>query len=361
MTTVDELKMVKGMRPHRPEMPAEVETSVRERLHAMAAADAERGVRPARRRSTKMKLCGALAAGAAVTAAVSVVVAEGVGDDDGKPPRTESFGKVIDWPPGAGPMPKDVPSSGPLPGAQLVSAVQLGDRAAEAAESAPYTVPKPTQWVYSRGMQAGGYNMGTWWKGVDVRSRVTTENWMRVDGRAHAQVHKGQLKLYERGVGSTQVSGGPLFHLGNYHTLPTQPDALLRHLYAARYPDQVGATSPQDVFETMSKILQDPSPPKLRAAVYRALPKIKGVTLERGLRDAAGRPGMAFAHVNDYGERFSIILDPNDYRFLGERQDIVRPRRVSLDGGKSVVTKPGTVLLWSASFALKVVDRPGQR
>ncbi|MFC9976669.1 hypothetical protein ACFVH6_37795 [Spirillospora sp. NPDC127200] len=70
---------------------------------------------------------------------------------------------------------------------------------------------------------------------------------------------------------------------------------------------------------------------------------------------------MAFAHVNDYGERFSIILDPNGYRFLGERQDIVRLPRVSLDGGRSVVTKPGTVLLWSASFALKVVDQPGQR
>ncbi|MGI5171774.1 CU044_5270 family protein [Spirillospora sp. CA-253888] len=361
MTPVDELRMVKEMRPHRPEMPAGVDTSVRERLHAMAAADAERGERPARRRPTKPKLCGALAAGLAATAAVAVVVTEGVRHDDGGPSRSGTFDKVIDWPPGAGPMPKDVPSPGPLRGARLVSAVQLGDRAAEAAERAPYTTPRPAQWVYSRSMQAAGFDMNTWWKGVDVRSRETTERWTRVDGQAFAQAHQGKLKLYERRSDMVRMIGGPMFHLGNYHTLPTRPDALLRHLYAARYPGQEGATSPQDVFETMSKILQDPSPPALRAAVYRALPKIEGVTLQRGVPDAAGRLGMAFAHVNDYGERFSIILDPVDYRFLGERQDIVRPRRVALDGGKSVTTKPGTVLLWTASFALKVVDRPGQR
>jgi hypothetical protein len=353
---MDDLRMVKELRSSTPAIPAAVEDSVRRRLQALTSADEpapRSGARfGGRRVMSRVGLVSALAA----VAAAGIIVAQRVGDPEpAVPPGPGSE---------AGASPESGSKPGVLPEVQLISAVEFGDRAAKAAERLPYKPPGPKQWVYTRSVTAGGFDMNTWWNGVDVAKRETVENWERVDRGASAYILGGKLRVMDRSASQPGVrveGGGPLFHLGNYHTLPTNPDALLRHLYESRYPDQVGATGPQDVFETMSKILQDPSPPKLRAAIYRALPKISGVVLQRGVLDAAGRRGVAFAQVNDLGERVNIILDPATYRYLGIREEVARPRAVKLDDGSTITTKPGTVLSWYANVDQKIVDKPGQR
>ncbi|MFC6881665.1 MULTISPECIES: CU044_5270 family protein [Actinomadura] len=335
---MDDLKMIRELRSPAATMPAAVEDSVRDRLRAMAAEPAPPERRPAARRTV---LRVGLVGGLAVATAAGVTVVQTVG--------------------------------GSKSGVQLAGAAELGDRAARAAEAAPYQAPGPKQWVYSRFLSAGGYDMNTWWKGVDLgKKQETSEMWNRVDGKSSAYISmKGELRvigesgdLAKKGSGgpaATMVGGGPLYNLGNYHTLPTDPDALLRRLQNSRYPNQVGETGPEDVFEMMSHILDDPSPPKLRAAVFRALPKLRGVRLRHDVADAAGRRGEAFAFVDGLGERVSIILEPRTYRYLGTRQEVARPREVTLDGGKKITTRPGTVLGWSARLDQKIVDHAGQR
>ncbi|SNR38825.1 CU044_5270 family protein [Actinomadura mexicana] len=350
---MDELTKVREFRETVPPMSAEAEESVRGGLRALAAGDepAARTATGRRRRPVALPTGGRLTRwilpAGAVMAAAAVAGAFFL-HDSGKAPRPPLPTTAL--------PPVDAK---PFPDVQLVSAVELGSRAARAAERQPYRKPGPEQWVYTRSVAAGGWNMSTWWKGVDVGSRITYEDWERVDGGGRAHYFGGRLRVFSHPPNDSQ--NGPLFNLGNYGTLPTAPGALLHRLSTARYPTQEGETGAQDVFEFMEKILRDPSPPKLRSAVYRALPKVDGVTLQKNVRDAAGRPGVAFARTDDLGERTSIILDPVTYAYLGSREDVARAHTHPLDGGKSVTTKPGTVLSWYAELTQTIVDGPGRR
>ncbi|MEU4227617.1 hypothetical protein AB0F17_25270 [Nonomuraea sp. NPDC026600] len=102
-------------------------------------------------------------------------------------------------------------------------------------------------------------------------------------------------------------------------------------------------------------------PPKLEAAMYRALALIPGVRIEQGVSDAAGRSGLG-VWLERAGDarayRKYEILDPATYRYLGSRmvwlRDDVPP------GRSQPVARKGAV--WStALLSSMIVDRPGQR
>jgi hypothetical protein len=359
---MDELKMIKELRSSTPAMPTEVENSVRRRLHALASAGEparSAGRFGGRQAMVRVGLVGALAA-----AAAGVVVVHGVGDfGTGARPTSGST---------AGALPKGGSVPGALPDVQLVSAEDLGDRAALAAWQVPYEQPGPKQWVYIRQVQASGFNMNTWEKGVDVTKPETSERWTRVDDQGLAWIdshgeltglyHQGNIvktigKAFARRSAVALRAGSPEHDLRNIYKLPTTPDALLRYLYKSSPNDEL-------VFQTMSDILRYPLPPRLQAAVYRALPKIPGVVLQHGVLDAAGRRGVAFAMVEG-DERDSIILDPVTYRYLGAREEIARTHLEKWKDGyghpHSAVAKAGTVLAWYAIVDQKIVDKPGQR
>jgi len=79
------------------------------------------------------------------------------------------------------------------------------------------------------------------------------------------------------------------------------------------------------VFGLAADLLRDNLvPPGVQAAIYRALPRIPGVQLQRDAVDAAGRHGVAFARVHDGHVRAEIILDPRTYQYLGWRQIVVK-------------------------------------
>ncbi|MEV7325922.1 CU044_5270 family protein [Streptomyces sp. NPDC093970] len=138
--------------------------------------------------------------------------------------------------------------------------------------------------------------------------------------------------------------------------LPTDPGALLKKIYEET-KDQ-GNSPDQEAFATVGDLLNEELvPAKLSAALYRAAAKIPGVMVVDHAQDAAGREGIALAHVDQKGgDRTEWIFDPKTYAYLGSRAVQVE----QADG-----IQPGTVLNRTAVLERTVVDaqkqRPGAR
>lgn len=250
----------------------------------------------------------------------------------------------------------------PHGGLQVANARDLGDRAALAAERAPYTPPRPGQWVYVRSRLASGFDMNAPWKGSEG-PLVTTEMWNRVDGRAVAYFSNGKLRVWDYSAPFPSnprvvfIRGNPpRYSLRNYGTLPTGSAALLRVLRTP-YPEQLGPTTDADVFGQIVGMLGDPLPPRLRAALFRLLPTLHGVTLLRDTTDVTGRPGVGFAITDDW-ERQVIIIDPRTYRYLGMYAYAVKDHH---RGGDAGTMRKGTRIISKALLDNRIVDRPGRR
>ena len=255
-------------------------------------------------------------------------------------------------------------------GLQVANARELGDRAAVAAERTPYRTPRLDQWIYKRTSQPSHWDMNTWWTvspGCWRPRRTRT----RVDGNAFADYFQGKFRIIERkssvsvGVGAarpepkvtnTIIGDGPMFSVRNYGTLPTDPKALLNRLRTL-YPNQVGATTDSDVFDIVNNMLADPLPSRLRAALFRLLPTLQGVTLQRDAVDATGRKGIGFALVDGW-QRKVIIVDPRSYRFFGGYDLAVRDYHGSGDSG---TVKKGTYVQITAVLDSRIVNEAGQR
>jgi hypothetical protein len=332
---MDEMTMLKDLRASTPEITPVAEQAAR---HHLMRATREPVPAPHRgfhmpRMAWRVAAAGALAVGIAT----GVTVAQNVGVGNKSPGR-----------------------HGVLPGGSVANAQELSDRAARAAENGSATAG-PNQWTYVKWVEAG---ISEYQPGV-TRERTTFERWINFDGK--------QIKIVnQRGVARKgNVSPG----FANPSRLSTNPDTLLRQLYALAAEDRApGTTREQNAFWTIRGIMKDTAPPpRLQAALYRVLPKISGVTLQRDAIDAAGRHGIAFAIAVENGrDRDEIILDSGTYRYLGSRtiavrdyteKNVLKPRvwTPGNSDGEDAHVKAGTVLDWSAQLAKAVVDKSGQR
>ncbi len=107
----------------------------------------------------------------------------------------------------------------------------------------------------------------------------------------------------------------------------------------------------------LSGMLADPVPSRLRATIFRLLPTLHGVTLQRDAIDVTGRKGIGFALVDDW-HRKVIIVDPRSYRFLGSYDLAVRDYHRAGDAG---TVKKGTYVQISAVLDSRIVDKAGRR
>ncbi|MEQ4715506.1 hypothetical protein [Nonomuraea sp. B19D2] len=97
--------------------------------------------------------------------------------------------------------------------------------------------------------------------------------------------------------------------------------------------DDADATREEQIFQTISRLLSDqPLVADVRAALFRALPTIHGVSVKQDAIDAAGRHGVAFVYMGA-SERYEIIVSTQDYRFLGTYGESVAERTFDLPGG----------------------------
>jgi len=266
------------------------------------------------------------------------------------------------------------------PAAPTVNAAELANRAATAAAAQSIPTPRPHQWVYTKELRVE-YGGG---------KPFTIEHWVRVDGKKFAnptsdlraarasKVTRRRMQLPPSRCPGRPERVRPAVGLGAFFphpaAVPTDPDGLLAAVYQlvenpACAPVAVGDTVQDRAFLLIDGMLQTVQPADVRAALYRALAKIPGVTVVQGATDAAGRRGVALARaaaIEGPGSsgwlRLEIILDSNTYRYLGARHVVTRDHFIPGVGGpQGTWFRKGQVLVSRAQLALAVVNAPCQR
>lgn len=135
--------------------------------------------------------------------------------------------------------------------------------------------------------------------------------------------------------------------------LPDQPAALRSALYAAarlgpaHWDMQPSYTADEVVFTLAGRLLEAPLSGALRAAVYRVIGGLPGVTLVTNATDAVGRHGvgikMPLPSFDGSGNGTSeLIINPATYQFLGMDAGNASFQSQWADIGSGLLTRPGS-------------------
>lgn len=221
-----------------------------------------------------------------------------------------------------------------LAGNGALSAAQALERAAEAAQRG-LAAPKlaPGEYWYTRTVQAGSTGFSLYGRPALIQSRQSIERWEAADGSGRERSVAGGLPLFfgsdaERvrfrgressapqpvpsdeaipaGVGFRSSLGALTY--AQVLALPADPSAMLDRIHsAARHsqerlehlaPGSPMAQQSLTEFEleaAASALTGLPLTPGSRAAIYRAMARISGVSYLASVRDPLGRGGAALA------------------------------------------------------------------
>jgi hypothetical protein len=116
-------------------------------------------------------------------------------------------------------------------------------------------------------------------------------------------------------------------------------------------------------FSMLASLLNDNLvPPRQEAAVYRAMARIPGVTLDKNTVDVAGHPALAVSRVIEGYLRHEVLLDRATYAYRGERSVVIKDHTGDAGPGEhgTWTVKKGTIDVFSVRLAAAFVDRPGQ-
>ncbi|GII77781.1 hypothetical protein Sru01_27630 [Sphaerisporangium rufum] len=236
----------------------------------------------------------------------------------------------------------------------VAGVVELGERAARAAEDTPVPEARAGQWLYIKQRQAAISDPEG--VGVDPGRFEDWEQWASVDGQRTAWYTDG--RLLEQGT-------FPGLSADRLDAEPVTPQSLLQRISAALPDLQVTSGPPPSKDELRFKAIyqlmgEQQLPARVRAALFRALPMIPGVTVTQNAADAAGRHGVAFSH-SSRDLRYDLILSPDDYRFLGTYGVTTADRTWDLGQEGKRLVKAGTPLTWTAQLETRLVDHAGDR
>jgi hypothetical protein len=227
-----------------------------------------------------------------------------------------------------------------------IASAEVLERAAAAAEDKPFTPPRDDQWIYFEDRFEG----------------ETQRMWRRADGRGMAWIdERGKLRVEI----TRPPKGRPVPPLdGGYKelaALPTDPDALLRWAYGlAKNVTRAGLTDHGDVYAIFNHMLRgNVVPPRLEAAIFRALKQVPGVELTTV--DVLGRPAYSLGQTEDWLHE-ELLLDRETYTYLGERSTITRNTRIDplKAGNETGEVRKGDKVI-SARITTAIVDEPGER
>ncbi|GAA4637611.1 hypothetical protein GCM10023196_092100 [Actinoallomurus vinaceus] len=327
------------------EVPPPAATAVMEgRRRLLAATQGVPAARPSRRSfrlprtGVRLAVVGALA----VAIAAGVTIAQNVGGTD----RHGHPRPVI---PG-------------LPAGPVANAEDLLKRAAGAAEAQQFA-PRPDQWIYVESRQRFPA-IGTHAEGPKTPLvKFVERTWWRADGKQIARTQEGHY-----GDGKLRIENGNQLWKHNYPmlaALPTDPAALDAWVASHEF---IGGLKPKNAEERAvalygqyCAILRNGvAPPKIEAAVFRAIARISGVTLRKNTVDLAGRPAIAVGRVEEGYLFREILIDPKTYAYLGERDIAVKDHASTATDGRWTIKK-GAILNLETHATPKIVDRPGQR
>ncbi|MGH3429698.1 MAG: CU044_5270 family protein, partial [Mycobacteriales bacterium] len=158
-------------------------------------------------------------------------------------------------------------------------------------------------------------------KKYTYRADSKRQVWLPVGG-----IRPGHNGLLKQGGSSTVLSGtdGDTFlSYRDLEKLPTDPDTLLTELrndVDKKFDFPGGKFGPQadkEIFMHIESIISDTvTPPKVKAALYRATAKIPGVVEVNDAVDGLGRHGIGIA-FDEGGERNLWIFDKKTATYLG--------------------------------------------
>lgn len=242
---------------------------------------------------------------------------------------------------------RDQPGMAPVAGV-----AELGERAAQAAEKDPTPAPDPSQWLYTKELQLAGVEGD-----VDRDQRGTWERWTSLDGKRSAWYQGGKLMF----------QGSAVLDPAELADRPVTPAGVIARIKAGildedrRGPQELnGHVTPEILFMEINQLISEQwLAPEVRAALFRALPAIKGITVGQDVPVADGRRGVAFSLI-DAGARNSLVLDPQSFRYLGTNSTRLHDRTYELADGSKETLKAGMVSL-TAQLEARIVNQPGQR
>lgn len=247
-----------------------------------------------------------------------------------------------------------------LPGGPVANAQTVLYKAAERAQARAFTPPRPGQWTYletrytSPGNPPVGKTQTPKWP---LKSRVD-RMWIRIDGTRLAEYRDGKLEISPTGGGMPPVDYASVVKI------PLAPDALLAWVKKDAPNSSTVESSNYTAFQMLASLLNNNLvPPRQEAAVYRAMAKIPGVTLNKSAVDVAGRPALAVSRVIEGWIRQEVLLDRTSYAYLGERSLAIKDHTGDAGTGEhgTWTVKKGTIDVFSVRLAAAFVDRPGER
>ena len=336
----DDITTLRAVRPRVDAPSAAVRAAAYTALMERAAPAAPTPERARRVRLPRMGLRFAVAGGLAGAVAAAAIAAYGLGgaDENGRP--------------------RSVPPS--LPGAPVASAQAALYQAADHAGSRAFTPPRPGQWTYleTRYTSPGKPARGTTQTPKSPLNTRVDRAWTRIDGTRTA--------FYDHGKLVTSPTGGamPPVDYASVVKIPLDPDALIAWAQQGAPPARTAGERDGEAFRMLASLLNNNLvPPRQEAAVYRAMAKIPGVTLDKKTVDVAGRPALAVSTVIEGYVRQEVLLDRASYAYLGERSVVTKDHTGEGGTGEhgTWTVKKGTIDVFSVRVAAGFVDRPGQR
>lgn len=246
------------------------------------------------------------------------------------------------------------------------------EQAAHAAETAAPAFPDPSQFFYIRTISTDRNCRVRYcalltsrrevWGSVARRGEIRTTHlgvsWPSEDERRD-WVKAGRPRLPTTGIGVTDVPARRVYDLGpqllstkQVRDFEESGADLYRRLYDPEVK-RIGASEAADeVWVWISATLaREPTTPKLRAALLRALALVPGIRFDAHAHDRLGRPGFMISRV-DGALRDDFVFDPKTSALLGEREVVAAPNAFG---------PVGTVNADVAYERMGVVDAIGQK
>lgn len=260
-------------------------------------------------------------------------------------------------------------------GATPGAAVTL-DRIASASLKSGTTSVKDSQFVYTRSLVQS--NDGELDDPVKLGTPYTEEIWLnqnpapvtdigmsRVSGKG-APMAGQDVPIEASAVDGSDESGavpeGPDRPTYDWlASLPTDPDALLKKLYAETKVTGERETKAQAVFDRIGELVGGTvMPPENAAALYKAAAKLPGVVQVPDAVDAAGRHGIGITiEESAFATRSEWIFDKKTYAYLGSRGYLTKNRKPGGKPGKA--GNPEVLYGCNAVLERAVVDQRGMK
>ncbi|MCA2224411.1 CU044_5270 family protein [Nonomuraea aurantiaca] len=247
-------------------------------------------------------------------------------------------------------------------------------RIAATVQKKDFTPPRDDQWIYTESRMRIQDASSTG-KRLTPRTPLTNtieEFWTRADGRRVGYKVGGKL------ITTKPRKRTPENTYAMLATLPTDPDKLLarfRKINTMRAGDQDGW-----IFQRLGVTLsQNIAPPAQESAIFKAMAKLPGVTVNESAVDDEGRPTLSVSRVSDGWLKREVLLDPSTYAFRGARETAVADheelnqqpgvKTFTVKDGKFVPDplrvewsiEKGTVWQVYTRTVMGVVDRLGQK